>query len=256
MRNILIGLTILLWLALGWIYMRQKDSCCNAPAVTSTSSAMEPAFTFNWNESKPLFLKKWPGMRDSIALLVDATHHLEIAGFTCSEEVDSVGYERAKKLRETFTELPDSVITLLTREVLCDSTHMSLPFEGAEFNIRLRSKQIQEVDNKTYIYFPSNSTQKLNSNDIEAYLDNVAKRVITSSEQIILTGNTDDQGDANANTKLGQGRANIIRDYLISKGVSKDKITAKSAGESDPIDTNKTAEGRQKNRRTELQITQ
>jgi len=54
--------------------------------------------------------------------------------------------------------------------------------------------------------------------------------------------------------KLGQRRSNIVRDYLISQGVSAAQITANSAGESQPIATNDTDAGRQQNRRTELQI--
>jgi outer membrane protein OmpA-like peptidoglycan-associated protein len=46
-----------------------------------------------------------------------------------------------------------------------------------------------------------------------------------------------------------------VRDYLIAKGVSDDRLTSKGAGEDRPIDTNRTSGGRSNNRRVEFHIT-
>jgi len=69
-----------------------------------------------------------------------------------------------------------------------------------------------------------------------------------------LVSSPGDVGNTAANMDLGKRRANMIKDYLISEGVAASKIVADSQGESLPIASNNTLEGRGKNRRTELQI--
>jgi OOP family OmpA-OmpF porin len=70
----------------------------------------------------------------------------------------------------------------------------------------------------------------------------------------VITGHTDGLGDADKNLALGQKRAEIVKQYLVSKGVDAAKITSTSKGEEQPIANNDSADGRSKNRRTELQI--
>ena len=71
---------------------------------------------------------------------------------------------------------------------------------------------------------------------------------------IEIAGHTDDVGEDVANQKLSEARAKTVRNYLISKGITAKRVQAKGYGESQPIAQNSTAEGRQKNRRTEVRI--
>ena len=57
-----------------------------------------------------------------------------------------------------------------------------------------------------------------------------------------------------SNTKLSQDRADAVREYFISKGIEPDRIASKGFGETKPVATNDTDEGRQKNRRVEFVI--
>jgi len=70
--------------------------------------------------------------------------------------------------------------------------------------------------------------------------------------KVEVDGYTDSKGKDNYNLKLSQRRAEAVRNYLISKGVAADRLTAKGFGETRPVADNKTAEGRFKNRRVEL----
>jgi len=72
--------------------------------------------------------------------------------------------------------------------------------------------------------------------------------------RIIVTGYTDSSGDEEHNLKLSERRAQSVANYLISRGVDPSRITAVGLGESDPIDTNQTPQGRQNNRRVEFRI--
>ncbi|MDD4149950.1 MAG: OmpA family protein [Bacteroidales bacterium] len=67
-----------------------------------------------------------------------------------------------------------------------------------------------------------------------------------------IAGHTDDIGSNELNMELSQNRANSVRNYLIRKGISSDRIIAKGYGETQPIAPNDSNENRAKNRRTEV----
>jgi outer membrane protein OmpA-like peptidoglycan-associated protein len=88
-------------------------------------------------------------------------------------------------------------------------------------------------------------------------LSKIAKQLQTDpSLKIAVEGHTDNVGSTATNQSLSEKRANAVRDYLVSAGISGDHIIATGKGEESPIVTNKTAAGRQQNRRVELVITQ
>ena len=71
---------------------------------------------------------------------------------------------------------------------------------------------------------------------------------------VIAEGHTDNVGSDAYNMKLSQRRANAVRDYLTAGGISPKRITAEGFGESHPVATNDTADGRAQNRRVELRV--
>ncbi|MEC7264668.1 MAG: OmpA family protein [Bacteroidota bacterium] len=71
---------------------------------------------------------------------------------------------------------------------------------------------------------------------------------------ILVEGHTDSAGSDEYNMKLSQQRAESVTNYLISKGVSSSRFTTKWYGETQPRESNETAEGKAKNRRVELAI--
>lgn len=73
-------------------------------------------------------------------------------------------------------------------------------------------------------------------------------------EVVIATGHTDSVGSEAYNQKLGERRAQAVRAYLITKGVDKRRVYVESRGESQPVADNKTAAGRAKNRRVEIEV--
>lgn len=71
----------------------------------------------------------------------------------------------------------------------------------------------------------------------------------------VLEGHTDDVGNAKANERLSQRRADAVKAWLVSKGIDGSRIETRGLGESQPEADNATAEGRAKNRRVVLRRT-
>ena len=89
----------------------------------------------------------------------------------------------------------------------------------------------------------------------KATLDKIAKDLSKIKlEVIIAVGNTDSVGTDAYNMALGQRRAQSVKTYLVSKGVDGSRIYTESKGKSNPVASNATAEGRAKNRRTDIEV--
>lgn len=69
-----------------------------------------------------------------------------------------------------------------------------------------------------------------------------------------VQGHTDSTGTSRHNNTLSQNRANAVRSYLVEQGVPSSRVVARGFGESQPKASNATAEGRQLNRRVEIQV--
>jgi outer membrane protein OmpA-like peptidoglycan-associated protein/opacity protein-like surface antigen len=74
------------------------------------------------------------------------------------------------------------------------------------------------------------------------------------SLKVQFDGHTDSQGSDALNLKLSKARADAARAYVMSKGISDGRIITEGFGEGQPVDDNKTAAGRAKNRRVEVNI--
>lgn len=71
---------------------------------------------------------------------------------------------------------------------------------------------------------------------------------------ILVVGHTDSKGSDSYNQSLSERRAQSATDFLVQKGISASRIENKGMGESEPVATNETAEGRAENRRVEVAI--
>jgi OmpA-OmpF porin, OOP family len=91
--------------------------------------------------------------------------------------------------------------------------------------------------------------------DSKPILDKVASGLREHPRLTVeLQGYTDSTGSARYNLGLSQRRADAVRDYLVSQGVSASQLSAKGFGETNPVASNATAEGRAKNRRVVMHV--
>ena len=87
-----------------------------------------------------------------------------------------------------------------------------------------------------------------------SYLDRVAELMKDKGYNLKLDGYTDNIGSDAVNVKLSKDRADAVKTYLVSKGVSSSKIETAGHGKNSPISSNSTDEGRQQNRRVEFSL--
>ncbi|MBI9082115.1 MAG: OmpA family protein [Desulfobacterales bacterium] len=99
--------------------------------------------------------------------------------------------------------------------------------------------------------FDTNSA-RINRQHYPLLDDVVAVLEENASLRIEIQGHSDNVGSAAVNARLTQNRALAVMDYLVSKGVSRNRLDANGFGSTRPVASNDTAEGRAENRRVEL----
>jgi peptidoglycan-associated lipoprotein len=99
------------------------------------------------------------------------------------------------------------------------------------------------------VKFPVNKHEL--SDEAKKALDTFAERLKSENKNVYLEiqGHTDSTGPDEYNYKLGEARAEAVRRYLSKSGVALNRMSTISYGKDEPVDSNKTKEGRSKNRR-------
>jgi len=125
------------------------------------------------------------------------------------------------------------------------------PPPAAPAKVTMTGKKLELMER---VYF---DTSKTTIKEVSfPLLDEVAQILAAHPEvkKVLVEGHTDDTGSAAFNTTLSQGRAEAVRDYLVKKGVAAERLGAKGFGPTQPIGDNKTAAGRDSNRRVEFTL--
>ena len=105
------------------------------------------------------------------------------------------------------------------------------------------------------VTFENNSAQLTPNSTLT--LDSVAEILKRRPNfKVEVRGHTDSSGSDEYNMQLSQRRAEAVMDYLVSRGVEADKLSATGYGETDPVAPNDTADGRAQNRRVALEFTE
>ncbi len=105
---------------------------------------------------------------------------------------------------------------------------------------------------KTILFDLNKATIRKESNEALDAIVDIMKEYDNAAFHI--AGYTDSSGSAKYNEKLSKERAASVRSYIVAHGIGADQITSEGYGEEYPIATNKTADGRQQNRRVEVTL--
>ncbi len=119
--------------------------------------------------------------------------------------------------------------------------------------------QVMREGNDLRLIMPGNITFATDSADISPQFYSTLNAVATVLKEfpetlIQVTGHTDSTGSAEYNLQLSQKRAQSVAQYLVAQGVAPNRVVARGLGESMPIASNDTPEGRAQNRRVEIRI--
>lgn len=145
--------------------------------------------------------------------------------------------------------LRDTLLDGLIFEVIDE-----LPEEG------LSEKELSDLEKKLSssarnLYFETGATSLVVDDTLRWYIRDLKQYLNANREaSILLVGHTDNVGEAQQNLEYGQQRADFTRDLLNVAGIDKAQVNTDSRGESEPIATNDTEEGRSKNRRVEIKL--
>ncbi|HHJ19765.1 MAG TPA: OmpA family protein, partial [Gammaproteobacteria bacterium] len=214
------------------------DSASNLTgAAADTASAMSEG-------AQKLAGNTLDGMKNAGSMDTDPADHMAKA------EGDSEGLSEAAKdtASETATDLSDDNSGATARSA----------GEGAASAAEAIQKTLSAgMEAKNIVL--EGVTFATNSNHLSkgslSILDSVAENLnANTAVNVEIAGYTDNTGDAGYNKGLSQKRAEAVREYLISKGVSDSRMTAKGYGIESPIADNTTSAGRKKNRRVELHV--
>lgn len=120
-------------------------------------------------------------------------------------------------------------------------------------NLVMQPIEVGVVVRLKNIYFDFNKATLKSESFVE--LDKVVAFLKDNpTVEIEIEGHTDSVGPDDRNQTLSQNRSQSVVDYLVSKGIAVERLTAKGFGESKPIDTNDTDAGRANNRRVEFTV--
>lgn len=232
---------------------------------------------YNFNKSsneflQPLSSKVTQGIGELQAYLTSNDDQiLNVTGYYTSDEENNsafpnLGLARANSIKNDLASKGISTSQINTKgQLMDDMVSKDETYWGpAAFNIEKISETVAQDLKALYdninanpliLYFNTaeasinlNAEQRQKVADISKYLDMVEGATAK------IVGHTDGTGKASTNMRLGQERANFAKDYLMKNGIASTKIVATSKGQTEPIASNATEEGRDKNRRTVITL--
>jgi outer membrane protein OmpA-like peptidoglycan-associated protein len=204
------------------------------------------------------------GFRDSIYNYLNKNQGKELlisAKYT-SAEGESRGIDRADFLKNILVnEAKINPARIIPTAVLSDFSYDESDkySEGISMLFRNSSDETKSaidarITNKI-LYSKFGATDFKPDHSLQAYaleLKNYLKN--KPSMKVLITGHTDNVGGSASNYHFGMKRAKNVMNYLISQGIDKQKLSAFSKGETDPIATNETEEGKAQNRRITITV--
>jgi outer membrane protein OmpA-like peptidoglycan-associated protein len=169
---------------------------------------------------------------------------------------DNLGIARADAIRSMFVEMgiPQDRITL---DYTVDSSNLlrrpalfaaiDTTDEKGAFTFTHMTFSDANFEYNSAVFNPGPAFQSY-ADSVKLYFDQV------DSVGLTIIGHTDSIASQTYNNRLGQARADSARVYFINLGLTPDRIQTDTRGEDDPVSSNSTDEGRQKNRRVEIVI--
>jgi hypothetical protein len=254
MKKLLAFLTFLLFLLLiwfSWNWYRNTVVCCDEPVAKETTGVLY----YDCSSELPKTTDGWASKKEEILAARPEGEKLLIVAPYFDGENKATGIARAENVKKLFLDKLNSDDIVLDSRAAGDCKDgLKDIYDMTLFTWVVRNEHVVEFHDKAYIYFKYDSTQEIDIENVVKYLNALVDDLKKSNETVTLTGHTDADGTEEYNYNLGLERAEMVKKYLVNHGIPEDRIVVKSKGKTEPIDTNGTPEGKQKNRRVEIQV--
>jgi len=272
----------ILFLLLSWImyslvvFRSCQEELCLSCADSQQQSKIQPtlgdapvrfSIGFRWGDAKPLFQEGGMAEIAELAASRSGEQLLEIAGFYFENEpvqasFDNLGFARADEIKKLLLKegVPDDKVRIRARALEeADGVRENI-FLGFETRVlepeQKAPETVEKLNDRIIIRFPTGSTQMIYDQAVLNYLEKLAMQVQKTGESVVLTGHTDNTGTPESNLLLGRERAAAIQKILIQKGVKALQISMDSKGQTQPVTSNASQEGKAENRRVEVRLIQ
>ncbi|MEL6273525.1 MAG: OmpA family protein [Bacteroidota bacterium] len=278
------------WLVFSFVTLRTciQPQCCpggedgssteaaaaGAAAAAASAETAEAdnnyALATRFKSSELLEGGEWPSLRASLLEQYQANPNQELEiyghyyeGEAAPEGFETMGFYRAALIRDLLMpDIPEDKIRLLSRRLNPPNPAADATWNAATFNWsaiqeegEAETTEIIQLDaDEIIIRFPFNSAQKDADPAVDEYLQKLAQRLQQTEETVVITGHTDNVGSDDSNMKLGQRRADFIKSILTRHGAPAARISTRSEGESNPVDSNSTPTGQHNNRRAVVKL--
>jgi OmpA-OmpF porin, OOP family len=218
------------------------------------------------NKKITAYNKDWTEVRDSFVAREAYTHFTIGNFFTNSEttiESNKLNYHKAYLDNIVIEEQQDSKMASKLLDMMVENTtvtpslnttkNSSTPSVSSpnSSNIPTVLKGEILVLDKVWFQFNASGLQNESSTQLNKLVLLMQKR---PNMKILVKGHTSSEGGDDYNMKLSETRAQSVKQYLISQGIVGERIASKGFGETQPVATNDTEGGRQRNRRVEFEI--
>jgi len=167
----------------------------------------------------------------------------------------NLGIARAEALKSIILGEKGNPESIITDGVLSDSLYFESDTLIGGINVvfkQLASPNV-EASPKLSLHFPYAKIDFSHSTEIDDKIEEVVTFLKTHpSQQVTLTGYTDNKGSDELNLRLSARRAQNVQDFFVQKGLSSERFKIVPQGKANPQGNNDTEEGRQENRRVVL----
>ena len=167
--------------------------------------------------------------------------NLQAGAGTYEQEIKKLGWYMLTASADGYLNATDSV-EVMSEEMT--PVIKDLILQPIEVGLTVRLKNI-------YFDFDKTTLKKESFVELNKVVDFLKRN---STVEIEIAGHTDSRGADEYNLNLSQGRSQAVVDYIASQGIDISRLTAHGYGETKPIDTNDTDEGRANNRRVEFTV--
>ncbi len=246
---VLLLFLLLLWFSWGWY--KETVVCCSEQNVVQEKSG---PLIFDCTTGEVITNDLWPEKKEEILSKQRNGQGLLLVGPYFENETEEDGVSRAEKVKALFTEIPAEDIYTSARSVAdCEASKEKMLHE-LKYKWVTRNADVIEYFDRTFVFYKYNSDEEIRNENILKFFYQLADFLKSSGDKIVITGHTSDEGEEDYNYELALKRAESFKQHLINVGVNADQITTASEGETKPIASNDTEEGKAKNRRVEIHI--